>query len=116
MRLFISYTSKDPNVTKDALIQLEQKITPFANVFIDLLHNKKGKLHRVYAELNRSDIVLQIVSLGYESKWVEKELYYARKMGKPILKASIKELIAMDEKTLYRLFSDAESINVTVDE
>ena len=41
MRVFVSYTTKDPAVTQEALERVAERIMPFANVFIDILHNKK---------------------------------------------------------------------------
>ena len=67
MRIFVSYTTKDPVVTKEALARVEERISPFANVFIDLLHNKKGNQCRVNFELKRSDIVFQIASTKFKS-------------------------------------------------
>ena len=106
MRVFVSYTSKDPKVTKKALEQVEQRITPFAKVFIDILHNKRRRQCRVNYELCRSDIVLQIVSPKYKSEWVQKELLFARKKGKSIIKVGIDEILAMDDEEIYVLLSD----------
>ena len=108
MRIFVSYTTKDPVVTKEALARVEERISPFANVFIDLLHNKKGNQCRVNFELKRSDIVLQIASPKFKSEWVQKELLAARKRGKPILKVDLKELIEMDDETIQRMLYDVD--------
>ena len=108
MRVFVSYTTKDPVVTKEALEQVEKIITPFAKVFIDILHNKKGKQCRVNYELYRSDIVLQIDSPDYNSEWVQKELISARKKGKPIKKVRMKELLEMDDEAIHRLLYDVD--------
>lgn len=108
MKVFVSYTSKDPVVTKDKLAQVEKKISLFANVFIDLLHNERGKQRRVDRELRRCDVVLQLESPQYKSEWVQKELITARKEGKTVIKVGMDELIAMDEEQLYLLLSDIE--------
>lgn len=108
MKVFVSYTSKDPAVTKVKLEQLEKKITPFAKVFIDLLHNESGKQRRVDRELHRCDVVLQIVSPQYKSEWVQNELISARKNGKTVIKVGMDELIGMDEEELFLLLSDVE--------
>lgn len=108
MRVFVSYTTKDPVVTKEALEQVEKRITPFAKVFIDILHNKKGKQCRVNYELYRSDLVLQIDSPDYNSEWVQKELVFARKKGKPIVKIGIKELLELDENAIYSMLYDED--------
>lgn len=108
MKVFVSYTSRDPAVTKTKLEQVEKKITPYAKVFIDLLHNKRGKQRRVNRELRRCDVVLQLVSPRYKSEWVQKELITARKNGKTIIKVRMDELIGMDDEQLYLLLSDVE--------
>lgn len=108
MKVFVSYTSKDPAVTKAKLEQVEKKITPFAKVFIDLLHNERGKQCRVDRELRRCDVVLQLVSPQHKSEWVQKELITARKNGKTVIKVGMDELIGMDDEQLFLLLSDVE--------
>lgn len=108
MRVFVSYTTKDPDVTTEALARVEERISPFATVFIDLLHNKKGNQRRVNNELKRSDIVLQIASPKYKSEWVQKELLAARKRGTPILKVGLKELLDMDSESIQRMLYDVD--------
>ena len=53
MRVFVSYTSKDPAVTREQLEKVECRLKPFCTVFIDLLHNENGKQCRVDRELRR---------------------------------------------------------------
>lgn len=108
MRIFVSYTTKDPAVTKEKLERIEARIKPFAGVFVDLLHNDKGKQCRVNSELRHSDVVLQLVSPKYPSEWVQKELLEARKKCKPVVKVGIDELLMMDDEQLYHLLSDVE--------
>lgn len=108
MKVFVSYTSKDPAVTKTKLEQVEKKITPFAEVFIDLLHNEIGKQGRVDHELRRCDVVLHLVSPQYKSEWVQKELITARKNGKTVIKIGLDDFISMDDEQLYLLLSDVE--------
>lgn len=108
MKVFVSYTSKDPAVTKTKLEQVEKMITPFAEVFIDLLHNEIGKQGRVDHELRRCDVVLHLVSPQYKSEWVQKELITARKNGKTVIKIGLDEFISMDDEQLYLLLSDVE--------
>ena len=95
MRVFVSYTFKDPAVTKDKLLQVEAKIKPFTNVFIDLLHNENRDQCRVDRELRRCDRVLQLTS-SIKSDWVQKEIVTARRKGKPVIKIGIDELLKME--------------------
>lgn len=114
MKVFVSYTSKDPAVTKAKLEQVEKKMTSFAKVFIDLLHNERGKQRRVERELRRCDVVLHLVSPQYKSEWVQKELITARKIGKTVIKVGMDEFIGMDEEQLYLLLSDVEKKGLSV--
>ena len=99
MRVFVSYTSKDPAVTREQLEKVESRLKPFCSPFIDLLHNEKGKQCRVDRELRRCDVVLQFASPKYQSQWVQKELITARKRNKPVIKVGIDELLAMDDES-----------------
>lgn len=107
MRVFVSYTFKDPAVTKDKLLQVEAKIKPFTNVFIDLLHNENRDQCRVDRELRRCDRVLQLTS-SIKSDWVQKEIVTARRKGKPVIKIGIDELLKMDQEQVYLMLSDVD--------
>lgn len=108
MRVFVSYTSKDPVLTDEKLRQVECRIKPFARVFIDRLHNIKRKQCRVNIELRYCDEVLCLVSEQYKSQWVQKELVKARKSNKPVIKIGVNELLALDDEQLYTLLTDVE--------
>lgn len=108
MRVFVSYTSKDPVLTDEKLRRVEERIRPFAKVFIDRLHNKRHKQCRVNFELCRCDVVLCLVSTQYKSQWVQKELVKARKSDKPVIKIGVDELLALDDEQLYILLTDVE--------
>lgn len=108
MKVFVSYTSKDPTVNREKLEKVEARLKPFSIVFIDLLHNKRGKQCRVDRELRRCDVVLQLTSPKYQSEWVQKELVTARRRNKPIVKVSINDLLAMDDEQLYLMVSDVD--------
>lgn len=108
MRVFVSYTSKDPAVTREQLEKVESRLKLFCSPFIDLLHNEKGKQCRVDRELRRCDVVLQFASPKYQSQWVQKELITARKRNKPVIKVGIDELLAMDDERLFLMLSDID--------
>lgn len=108
MRVFVSYTSKDPAVTREKLERVEARLKPFCSVFIDLLHNENGKQCRVERELRRCDVVLQLTSPKYQSEWVQKELITARRKKKPVIKVGIDEILAMDDEQLYLMLSDVD--------
>ncbi len=108
MRVFVSYTSKDPAVTSEQLEKVEARLKPFCSSFIDLLHNEKGKQCRVDRELRRCDVVLQLASPKYQSEWVQKELITARKKNKPVIRVGINELLEMEDEQLYLMLSDVD--------
>lgn len=89
MRVFVSYTSKDPAITNEKLRQVESRIKPFAEIFIDRLHNEEGNQKCVNRELSRCDVLLQLISPQYHSEWVQKEILTARKKKKPIIKVGV---------------------------
>lgn len=92
-RVFISYTSKDPLITDERLKQIEYRLQPFAFVFIDRLHNKRGGQSRVEFELFRCDVLIHLLSPLYESEWVQKELDLAKQKGKPVFETTIGEFL-----------------------
>lgn len=108
MKVFVSYTLKDPAVTREKLEQVEAKLKPFSKVFIDLLHNEKGKQRRVEWELRNCDVVLQLLSPKYQSDWVQKEILAARKKNKPIIKVGIDELLKKDQEQVFLMLSDVD--------
>lgn len=107
-RIFISYTSKDPAVSEERLKAVDAKLKPFASVFIDRLHNKKGGQHRVNWELWRCDALIQLVSVEYQSEWTQKELMTARKKRKPVVKITIDDLLKKDEEDIFLLLDEME--------
>ena len=108
MRVFVSYTTKDPAVSKEKLLQVEALISPFAKVFIDLLHNQRGNQRRVECEVKRCDVFLHLTSPDYESDWVKKELLLARKKKKTVIKIGIEELLGMSQEDVFLLLSDVD--------
>lgn len=109
MRLFVSYTSKDPAITQEILVKIETRLKPFANVFIDRLHNINGGQARVDHELNLCDVLIQIESQGYESDWVKKEVHFARQNHKPIIQIKLDSLLNMSESQMMKSFSSFAS-------
>lgn len=108
MKVFVSYTLKDPAVAREKLEQVDAKLKSFSKVFIDLLHNEKGKQRRVDRELRRCDVVLQLDSPKYESDWVQKEIMTARKKDKPIIKIGIDDFLRKDQEQVFLMLSDVD--------
>lgn len=95
MRVFISYTTIDNTINKELLIRLYNKLSEFATVYIDLIHNDSlNKQKRVFEELESADQVLLIETKKvYQSNWVKAELERAKKLRKEIIKISYSELM-----------------------
>lgn len=94
MNIFISYTTRNNEVTKNALISISNKLKLFGNVFIDLLHNNSiDKQERIVTELKNSDLLILIKSAStLNSEWVRFELETVKKINIPIIELSIEEV------------------------
>ncbi|MBU2928223.1 TIR domain-containing protein [Winogradskyella psychrotolerans] len=102
MKFFISYTTKDKNITKDLLIQVYNELSEFENVYIDLIHNDSvNKQKRVFEELESADQIILIETESvYESNWVKVELERAKHLKKEIIKIPFNELVHFLERKL----------------
>lgn len=86
IKRFISYTLKDPEVTK-ALLSRYKKLQPLnVDTFIDCIDNdSQSRQDRVNAELYSADDLHLIYSASVlESIWVQYELKTARGLGTPV--------------------------------
>jgi TIR domain len=94
MNIFVSYTSRNNEVSKQTLISLAEKLTSFADVFIDLIHNISfDRQARVKQELESADILILLKSQStLSSEWVKFELERAADNGIPIVEFSVEEL------------------------
>jgi hypothetical protein len=93
MKVFVSYTTRDPFISKDYLETIDKVISEYANSFIDLLHNTANeKQEFVKQELLSSDVVLLISSISTPlSPWVTWELKQAQNEGIPIIEIPVEE-------------------------
>ena len=105
MRVFVSYTFRDPAITESVLRSIDAKLKEVASVFIDALHNKWGGQLRVNFELLRCSVLLHLESTGYQSEWVQKEVQTARKKGKKILNTTVVELLNMSKEQITLLLN-----------
>ncbi|MCG8734799.1 TIR domain-containing protein [Tenacibaculum finnmarkense] len=94
MKIFISYTTRDKNITKELLIRIYNKLSEFESVYIDLIHNdSENKQKRVFDELESADQIILIETKSvYDSNWVKVELERARHLKKEIIKIPFNEL------------------------
>jgi hypothetical protein len=83
MKIFISYTIRDKQVTENMLKAFAQSLTAFGKVYIDLLDNdSEEKQARLLSELHNSDLFLLIESREvYSSPWVQLEIKQAKLKG-----------------------------------
>lgn len=95
MNIFVSYTTKDSEVTLHRLNEISIKLRQIGYVYIDIIHNNsQDKQKRVFEELDNSDVIILIISNNvYNSKWVIKEIERAYKQFTPIVPFTINEII-----------------------
>ncbi len=103
MNIFVSYTTKDSEVTLHRLNEISIKLRQIGYVYIDIIHNNsQDKQKRVFEELDNSDVIILIISNNvYNSKWVIKEIERAYKQFTPIVPFTINEIINSKTETLY---------------
>ena len=94
MKYFVSYTTRDKEVTKDLLSVFSKHLEKSGTVFIDIIDNDSfDKQARVIAELENSDLMVLIETKSiYQSEWVALEIEKAKLRNIPIRKVSINEL------------------------
>ncbi len=94
MKYFISYTTRDNEVTIDLLQAFSNKLSRHGEVFIDIINNSSiDRQARVISELENSDLMILIESKSiYESEWVALEIDKAKSKQIPIKTISIKQL------------------------
>lgn len=80
MKYFVSYTTKDNEVTKELLESIAKVLKQKGEVYIDLIDNDSiNKQERVINELDNSDVFLLIETKSvYDSVWVQIELDRAK--------------------------------------
>ena len=103
MNIFVSYTTKDSEVTLHRLNEISIKLRQIGYVYIDIIHNNsQDKQKRVFEELDNSDVIILIISNNvYNSTWVIKETERAYKQFTPIVPFTINEIINSKTETLY---------------
>lgn len=108
MLVFVSYSLRDHNITKDHLIVLRKAIggaSPGISMYIDIFDNPEGykcakktlncPAHKhVIHKLNQADIFL-LLSDESSSPWVMRELQHANEFNIPILRLAREKLNAL---------------------
>jgi hypothetical protein len=99
MKYFISYTTRDKEITKNLLETLSVKLGKLGDIFIDLVdNNSRDKQARVIFELDNSDFLILIETTSiYKSKWVIFELERAKARQIPIKRITLREINELSE-------------------
>lgn len=99
MNIFVSYTTRNNEVTITTLINFSNKINSFGNIFIDLIdNNSENKQGRIIEELKASDLLILVKSKStYNSEWVNFELQTAKKLKIPIIEFDIAKIDDLSE-------------------
>jgi hypothetical protein len=94
MKYFVSYTTRDKEVTKELLAVFSKQLEKSGKVFIDIIDNDSiDKQARVMEELENSDLMILVESKSiYQSEWVTLEVEKAKSKQIPIKKISIYDL------------------------
>lgn len=102
MKYFVSYTTRDKEVTLELLKTFSGKLEKTGEVFVDLINNNSlDKQARVISELDSSDILILIESKSiYESEWVSIELERAKTNQIPIKRVLINYLTDFNDLEL----------------
>jgi len=95
MKYFVSYTTRDKEVTVDLLKSLSRLLERDGDVFIDIINNDSlDKQKRVITELDDCDILVLLETENvYSSTWVSYELERAFKNNIPIKKIRISDIL-----------------------
>lgn len=104
MNIFVSYTTRNNEVTINSLINFSKKISSLGKIFIDLIdNNSNDKQGRIIEELKKTELLILIKSKSsFESKWVKLELENAGKLKIPIVEFDIKELEDLTENQIAK--------------
>ena len=108
MRVFVSYSLRGNDITKEHLVVLRsilRDIISEKSIYIDIFDNPKGykcsrktlycSAHKhVISELEQADVVLML-SNESSSPWVAREIQHASKLNIPILRFATKKLNAL---------------------
>lgn len=104
MNIFVSYTTRDQEITLHILNEVSTKLKQIGYVYIDLINNNSlNKQKRVFDELDNSDVLILLISPNvYKSKWVIKEIERANQRLIPIISFTINEMNTLDLKIIVQ--------------
>lgn len=121
MNIFVSYTTRDSEISLHRLNEVSIKLKQIGYVYVDIIdNNSQDKQKRVFYELDNSDVIVLIASNSvYNSKWVALEIERARKKKIPIIPFTIDEISTLRTDIIYkRIYSilncNYEQINAVI--
>ncbi|MDN3671563.1 hypothetical protein QWY99_00595 [Flavobacterium branchiarum] len=94
MNIFVSYTTRNNEVTKKNLMNFSKKINSLGKIFIDLIDNKSvDKQGRIVKELKTAQLLILIKSQStLNSEWVKFELNCAKRLCIPVIEFDVNEI------------------------
>lgn len=92
-KIFFSYTMRDCVVDKKLMEEINTRLSPSFDIFIDLIHNdSECKQERVLFELRNSQYLIVInTPLVEKSIWVRTEIDEARRLNIPVFYTELME-------------------------
>lgn len=104
MNIFVSYTTRNNEVTIISLINFSNKINSFGKIFIDLIdNNSEDKQARIIEELKTTNLLILIKSKStYNSEWVNFELQTAKQLNIPVIEFDIVKIDNLSEEEIGR--------------
>lgn len=109
MNIFVSYTTRNNEVTIASLVNFSNKINSFGTIFIDLIdNNSQDKQGRIIEELKKTDLLILIESKStYNSEWVNFELETAKQLSIPVIEFDIVKIDYLSEEEIGRKINNA---------
>lgn len=114
MKYFVSYTTRDTEITRDLLELFSLKLKNVGKVFIDLIdNNSKDKQSRVIRELDSSDFVILVESQNiYKSDWVLVEIERAISKNIPIRTIKVKDIENISSADFYDYINNLITLKI----
>ena len=104
MNIFVSYTTRNNEVTIHSLFNLSNKINSLGSIFIDIIdNNSDDKQSRVLEELKKAELLILIKSKSIlNSEWVRFEIESANEKNIPIVEFNINDVDSLTEQEIEK--------------
>lgn len=103
MKYFISYTTRDKEITRNFLEAFSLRLKRKGEVFVDLIDNNSAdRQARVIHELDSCNLFILIETENiYKSNWVTIEIERAKSRNIPIHKVKIEDIRQMSAEDIF---------------